>query len=275
MDVVATIERARELCRALPGPVGFIPTMGALHEGHLELVRHARAECAAVGASVFVNPLQFGAGEDLDRYPRDTEGDRAKLASSGVDVLFVPAASDMYDPQFSTAIDIGEIGRTFEGAIRPAHFCGVATVVVKLLNIVGPDVLYLGQKDAQQTAVIRKVVRDLDISVRVRIIPTVREADGLALSSRNRFLSPKERAAAPTLHGALTAFREAMQSGLSKSEAYEVGRRVLARDAALDYLDVVDADSFAPIDELRKEAFVIAAARFGSTRLLDNQWIAA
>jgi pantoate--beta-alanine ligase len=257
----------------LPRPLGFVPTMGALHEGHLALVRRARAESVAVAASLFVNPLQFAANEDYGRYPRDAEGDRSKLAQAGVDVLFAPSAAAMYPPDFTTSVDTGTIGEVFEGTIRPDHFRGVATVVNKLLNIVRPDALYLGQKDAQQTAVVRRMIRDLEIPTSVVIVPTEREADGLAMSSRNAYLSPEEREAAPSLHHALQAVRLAMASGRSKVDALASARTRLHPLAQLDYLDVVDANTFSPIETLSPPAFVIGAARFGTTRLLDNLWI--
>jgi len=247
--------------------------MGALHDGHLALIRRARAESVAVAASLFVNPLQFGEGEDLDRYPRDTEGDRSKLAQSGVDVLFAPSALAMYPPGFGTSVDSGSVAEGYEGAIRPGHFRGVATVVCKLLNIVRPDVLYLGQKDAQQTAVLRRMIADLEIPVQVTTVPTERESDGLAMSSRNAYLSPEEREAAPSLHHALQAVRLAMASGRSKADAIAAARTRLHPLAQLDYLDVVDANTFVPIETLSPPAFVIGAARFGATRLLDNLWI--
>jgi pantoate--beta-alanine ligase len=275
VQVATTTAQARAFFDVLPRPLGFVPTMGALHDGHLELVRRARSDSVTVASSVFVNPLQFGPGEDLAVYPRDYEGDRAKLDAAGVDVLFAPSADAMYPPGFSTAIEVGPIEGVYEGAIRPGHFRGVATVIVKLLHIVVPDVLYLGQKDAQQTAVIRKMVRDLEFATRVEIVPTVRENDGLAMSSRNAYLDPQMRREAPSLARAIAAVRDAMAKGKSKPEAVALGARELSPLATLDYLDVVDADSFEPIDELRPPAFVIGAARFGSTRLLDNLWIAS
>jgi pantoate--beta-alanine ligase len=214
--------------------------------------------------------MQFGAGEDFERYPRDIEGDHEKLASAGVDLLFAPRIDEMYPPHFSTYVDVGELGANFEGAVRPTHFRGVATVVTKLLHIVQPDVLYLGQKDAQQTAVLRKMVRDLNFPTRVEIVPTVRENDGLALSSRNAYLTPEQRAAAPTLHAALEAMLDELRHGADASAARERARARLDSRAQLDYLDVVDADTFAPLPKLRPPAFVIGAARFGSTRLIDN-----
>ncbi len=247
--------------------------MGALHDGHLALARRARAECVAVAASVFVNPLQFAAHEDLSTYPRDFGGDAQKLANVGVDVLFAPSSDAMYPPGFSTTVDVGDVGSRFEGAARPSHFRGVTTVIAKLLNIVRPDILYLGQKDAQQTAVLRKLVRDLEIPIAVVIVPTERDHDGLALSSRNAYLTPEEREAAPSLHNALQAVRLAMVAGRSKTDAIAAARTRVSPLAQLDYLDVVDANTFAPIETLNPPAFVVVAARFGKTRLLDNLWI--
>lgn len=274
MLVARTVEHARAALEVLPRPLGFVPTMGALHAGHLRLCRTALDECAAVAASLFVNPLQFAPGEDLERYPRDFEADRARLEECGVAVLFHPEAATLYPPDFSTAVDVGEIGRSYEGAARPTHFRGVATVMSVLLNVVHPDLLYLGQKDAQQTAVLRRLVRDLAFPARVRIVPTVREPDGLALSSRNVYLSPQERAAAPTLYAALQTMLSALQGGASASEARERARAVVDPLATVEYLDLVDAQSFTPLERLRAPAFVIGAMRLGATRLIDNLWIA-
>ena len=274
MQVATTIAQARALFDVLPRPLGFVPTMGALHAGHLELVRRAKEECVSVVASVFVNPLQFGANEDLEKYPRDFEADRAALEKAGVAVLFAPDVSTMYPEGFTTVVDTGVIGTRYEGEIRPTHFRGVTTVVNKLLNIVRPDFLYLGQKDAQQTAVLRKMVRDLEMPVGVVVVPTVRENDGLARSSRNVYLSSEERAAAPSLHAALVALRDELAAGKDKSQAIKAARKHVNARGSVDYLDVVDADTFEPIETLRSPAFVIGAARFGTTRLLDNLWIA-
>lgn len=273
MLLAQTVARMRERCAALPRPLGFVPTMGALHDGHLELVRAARRSCAAVTASVFVNPLQFGANEDLEKYPRNLEADREKLAAAGVDLLFAPAVDVMYPSGFSTAVDVGALGTTFEGALRPEHFRGVTTVVAKLLHVVGPAVLFLGQKDAQQTAVLRKMVRDLEFDCRVEIVPTVREPDGLAMSSRNAYLTAEQRAQAPSLHAALLELRALLDGGANKADAVAAARAILSPLAKADYFDVVDADTFAPLEKLRAPSFVIGAARFGSTRLLDNLWI--
>lgn len=226
-----------------------------------------------MAASVFVNPAQFGPDEDLEKYPRDFEGDRRKLAGAGVDVLFAPDPEVVYPPGYSTYVDVGEMGGRFEGAVRPTHFRGVATVVTKLINVVRPDVLYLGQKDAQQTVVLRRVVRDLDLPVRVEVVPTVREDDGLAMSSRNAYLSAEQRAAAPSLYRALNDLRDALVNGASKAEAVVRARAALAGTAAPDYFDVVDASTFEPKDGLGGKTFVIGAARFGATRLLDNLYV--
>lgn len=273
MEVAATAVRARELLRASRRPLGFVPTMGALHDGHLALVQAARLACAAVVASVFVNPLQFGPNEDLANYPRDLQHDRSKLDAAGVDVLFAPENAEMYPSGFATFVDVGPLGEAFEGAVRPGHFRGVATVIVKLINIVSPDRLYLGQKDAQQAVVLRKIVADLDVPVEIEIVPTVRESDGLAMSSRNVYLAAQERARAPTLHRALVATREALERGAQKADAVAAGMAALSPSAQLDYLDVVDARTFEPLDSLQTPAFVIGAARFGATRLIDNLWI--
>jgi len=231
--------------------VGLVPTMGALHDGHRALLRAARAECDRVVMTLFVNPTQFGPGEDLDRYPRDEAGDRAIAAEEGVDEVYAPAVADVYPDGFATAVSVGELGRRFEGAHRPGHFDGVATVVLKLFLRVRPDVAYFGRKDAQQLAVVRRMTADLDVGVGIRAVATVREADGLAVSSRNVYLSAQERQAAPSLHEALVARDPSLCEG------------------DLDYLAVVDPASFDQV-EPRPGALVIGAARFGSTRLIDN-----
>ena len=231
--------------------LGLVPTMGALHAGHRALLRRARAECDEVVMSLFVNPAQFGPGEDFDRYPRDEARDRAIAAAEGVDRVFAPTVAEMYPDGFSTTVSVGALGTVFEGAYRPGHFDGVATVVLKLFAAVRPDAAYFGEKDAQQLAVIRRMTADLGLGVEIRAVETVREDDGLALSSRNAYLSPDERRRAPSLHRALAA-----------------------RDADLvegdvDYVAVVDPDTFAEVDP-RPGALVIGAARFGSTRLIDT-----
>lgn len=231
--------------------VGLVPTMGALHDGHRALLRQARAECDRVVMSLFVNPTQFGQGEDFDRYPRDEDRDRAIAAEEGVDEVFAPAVEEMYPAGFDTAVEVGDVASRFEGAARPGHFRGVATVVLKLFSMTRPDAAYFGRKDAQQLAVIRRMTTDLAVPVEVRAVDTVREPDGLAVSSRNVFLSADERARAATLHRALRARNPALCEG------------------ELEYLAIVDADSFVEVPE-RAGALVIGAARFGSTRLIDN-----
>jgi pantoate--beta-alanine ligase len=273
VQVAAEPDEARRLASSLPRPVGFVPTMGALHAGHLALVREAREKSKSLVVSIFVNPMQFAAGEDFERYPRDVDRDRRALEKAGIDLLFTPSTDSMYPAQFSTSVDPGAIGESYEGQVRRGHFCGVATVVLKLLEIVGPDTLYLGQKDAQQTAVLRRVLRDLNVRVAMEVVETVRESDGLALSSRNAYLTAHERAAAPSLYRALLALRDSMASGSDKEKAIAGAREVLDRSARLDYLDVVDAQTFAPVDKCRAGTFVIGAARFGTTRLLDNLWV--
>lgn len=273
MELVADLERARAIFAASPRPLGFVPTMGALHAGHLELVAAASRQCASVAASIFVNPLQFGPNEDLTRYPRDLEADARKLAEAGVDTLFAPPDSAMYPRGFAASVDPGPVANLFEGAVRPGHFRGVATVIAKLLNIVRPDRLFLGQKDAQQAVVLRRTIADLDYGVPLEIVPTVREPDGLAMSSRNAYLDAAQRAQAPTLHAALVAMREALERGEPREQAIAAGSARLSESAKLDYLDVVDAETFQPLERLRKPAFIIGAARFGTTRLIDNLWV--
>ncbi len=247
--------------------------MGALHEGHLELVRRARERCAAVVASIFVNPLQFAPNEDLATYPRDLRHDRAKLAAAGIDALFEPDVPAMYPANFSTFVVVEKLEALFEGAQRPGHFRGVTTVIAKMLNIVRPDVLFLGQKDAQQAVLLHKMIADLDFPVEVEVVPTVREPDGLAMSSRNRYLDATRRVEAATLYQALCTTRSALEGGARKADALEAGAAALSSRARLDYLEVVDAGTFEPIEELRPPAFVIGAARFGTTRLIDNLWL--
>ena len=231
--------------------VALVPTMGALHDGHRALLRAARADADRVVMSLFVNPTQFGPDEDFSRYPRDLERDRAIAAEEGVDEVFAPSLAEMYPEDFSTSVSVGRLGELYEGAARPGHFAGVATVVLKLLHRLAPDVTVFGQKDAQQVAVIRRLVRDLDVAVELRVIPTVREPDGLAISSRNAYLTPQQRHRAPSLHRALVARDPSLVEG------------------EIEYLAVVDADSFEQVAP-RPGALVVGAARFGQTRLIDN-----
>jgi pantoate--beta-alanine ligase len=248
--------------------------MGFLHEGHLTLVRRAKAECGSAIVSLFVNPLQFGPGEDYGRYPRAIEADLAKLAGAGVDAVFTPGVADLYPAGFETRVEPGAVAAPLEGAVRPGHFAGVATVVLKLFNIVQPDRAYFGQKDAQQCAVIRRMVRDLDVPVEVVVAPTVREPDGLAMSSRNSYLSPQERAAATVLYRALSAALTAFGGGLREADALRTRMRSVLADeplAVVDYVSIADPDSLTEVTGQAGEgALAAVAARLGATRLIDN-----
>jgi pantoate--beta-alanine ligase len=276
--VARTVAEARAALRELPRPLGFTPTMGALHEGHLSLVGAARARCAAVAASIFVNPTQFGRGEDLDKYPRDEGRDLGLFEQRGVDVVFAPSADVMYPEGFATQVHVGgPLSEQFEGASRPSHFDGVAVIVAKLLGVVQPDVLFLGQKDAQQLAVVRRLVRDLDLPVEVAAVPTVREHDGLALSSRNAYLMPEHRAAAPDLYGALLVGAAAAESGEPADDVVAVTAMALRVNPeghtplSVEYVAVVDADTFQQQHQvIGPRGLLVAAASLGSTRLIDN-----
>ena len=253
--------------------VGFVPTMGALHAGHLSLIALARARADRVVASVFVNPAQFGPGEDLSRYPRQPEEDARLLEEAGCDLLFLPEVETVYPPGHATFVEPGPVAAGLEGAHRPGHFRGVATVVCSLLNLVRPDLAVFGEKDAQQLAVICRVVRDLHVPVEIVPGPTVREEDGLALSSRNVFLAPAERQAATVLYRALSAAEQAIAAGERRGdEVRSLLREVLAAEplARVDYAEVVDADTFQPVAALAGKVVLPLAVRIGSTRLIDN-----
>ncbi len=277
MHVVRTPGSARAIARTLARPVGFVPTMGALHAGHVALVERARRENASVAASIFVNPLQFGPTEDYERYPRSFERDAALLEQSGVDLLYVPSAARMYGPDFSTRVEVGTLGSVFEGAARPGHFAGVTTIVLKLLNALEPTAVYLGQKDAQQVAVLRRMIDDLDVATGLVVSPTVREPDGLALSSRNAYLSPAERAAAPSLHRAVRVVARAVEAAETVDclSAIAIGSVLLESPLVWEYLAVVDPATFQPFVELHRPALVVAVARAGAVRLLDNAVVPA
>jgi pantoate--beta-alanine ligase len=269
-DLRAALAEPRRACRS----IGLVPTMGSLHEGHLSLLRAARAECDVVVISLFVNPAQFGPGEDLDRYPRDEERDVELAAEAGVDVVYAPAVEEVYPEGFSTHVAVEGLTEVLCGdpARRgPEHFRGVATVVAKLFNAVGPDVAYFGQKDAQQAAVIRRMARDLDFPVRIEVLPTVREPDGLALSSRNAYLGAEDRERAAALSRALRAVERGAAAG-SLAAGIEAGRREL-KDAGVEpeYLEARDAEDLAPVAELNGRPVLVAvAARVGGARLIDN-----
>jgi pantoate--beta-alanine ligase len=256
----------------LPAPVGFVPTMGALHAGHESLLRRARDECAAVVASIFVNPTQFGPNEDLERYPRDEHGDLALLSAAGVDLCFMPQVREIYPSGASTSVDVGPLGEVLEGAARPGHFRGVATVVTILLALVHPQRAYFGQKDGQQAVVVRRLVRDLGLSPDVVICPTVREADGLALASRNAYLSADERQAAPLLSRALLAAEDAYEAGERAAKVLRgLMRAEIERErmAQIDYVSVADADTLDELTAVEGPALASLAVRFPSARLID------
>jgi len=273
MEVVKTIADIKRLRIKLSEPVGFVPTMGYLHEGHLSLVRQAGAENQSLVVSIFVNPTQFGPREDFDRYPRDLKRDLALLEKEGVDLVFMPSVDEMYPPQFDSWVEVDKLTRRLEGASRPGHLRGVTTVVAKLFNIVQPTRAYFGQKDAQQAIVIKKMVADLNMNLEVVTLPTVREPDGLAMSSRNSYLSPEERQAATVLYRSLM-----LASGLwSKGERDAQKLRnemvkLIKKEplATIDYISIANPETLDELYEVKPPALVSLAVKIGSTRLIDN-----
>ena len=274
MITVRTIDEVRAAvagARVHGATIGFVPTMGFLHEGHLSLVDVARdAGATFIVVSIFVNPLQFGPNEDFSRYPRDEERDAEMLASRNVDVLFLPSVETMYPPGSRTTVSVAGVAEPLEGIRRPGHFDGVATVVLKLFDIVQSDVAAFGRKDAQQCAVIDRMVRDLDVPVRLIFGETVREPDGLAMSSRNSYLSPDERQIAPVLHRALRAGEEAITHGIHDVDGIEKLMRRVAEEVEVDYLAVVDPLTFEPPADFHRLVLLAGAIRVGKTRLIDN-----
>ena len=275
IDTVRTVTDLRARVRAWRREgetVGLVPTMGALHAGHLSLVSRSVAVNARTCATLFVNPKQFGAGEDLDVYPRDEAGDAERLAAAGVDLLFAPPLEEMYPPGHATTVHVEGLGDRLEGECRPGFFTGVATVVAKLLLQAAPDAAYFGEKDYQQLLVIRRLVGDLDIPVRIDVVPTVRAPDGLALSSRNAYLSAEERARAPILFGTISQVADSVAHGAPPRREEAWGRAQLARAGfgEVDYLVVRDAETLESVDSAAQPARVLAAARLGRTRLIDN-----
>ncbi|MCL0076536.1 pantoate--beta-alanine ligase [Dehalococcoidia bacterium] len=273
MKVARTIPTMKEIRGELPEPVGFVPTMGYLHEGHLSLVRRARGENRSVAVSIFVNPTQFGPQEDFETYPRDAERDLTLLRREGIDVVFVPEAEEMYPADFNSWVVVEGMTEMLEGASRPGHFRGVATVVAKLLNIVQPNRAYFGRKDAQQALVIEKMVNDLNMSPEIIVAPTVREPDGLAVSSRNVRLDPEERQAALVLWKSLSLAQQ-LRSGGEKS-ADRIRQQMIALiegepRALIDYVSIADPESLRELDEIDRPALVSLAVRIGKTRLIDN-----
>ncbi len=273
MQVVKTISELRALRQKLSGTVGLVPTMGYLHEGHLALVRQARRENAAVIVSIYVNPTQFGPREDFGAYPRDLNRDLDLLRKDGTDIVFVPSDEEMYPREFGSWVDVEKVTEPLEGASRPGHFRGVATIVAKLFNIVRPTRAYFGQKDAQQVVVIKKMVADLNMNLEVVIEPTIREGDGLAMSSRNIHLNPKERQAATILFKALTLAQQLRKRGEKDPET--IRRRMVALIqkeplARVDYASIADAETLEELNLLDRPAVAFLAVRIGKTRLIDN-----
>lgn len=272
-STVAEVRSAVAAARASGHRVGFVPTMGALHRGHGELVRAAKRACGFVVVSVFVNPTQFGPTEDFARYPRTLDADRQLTADAGGDLIFAPTPAEMYPDGFVTFVEVTKLDQVLCGPRRPGHFRGVCTVVLKLFNIVAPDVAVFGAKDAQQSIIIRRMVRDLNVPVTVQVEPTIREADGLAMSSRNRYLSADERAAAPKLYEALRAVQARAAAGETDVARLESALRASLEaipGARVDYADILDADSLSPIARLERPALAAVAVFLGSTRLIDN-----
>lgn len=271
MKTVRTVTELRAELAGRDG-VGLVPTMGYLHDGHLSLIRHARAQCATVVVSLFVNPKQFGGGEDLEAYPRDEQGDARLAAAAGSDFLFVPALAEVYPDGFSTRVEVDGLTDVLCGAERPGHFAGVTTVVTKLFNMVAPDVAYFGQKDAQQALVVKKLVRDLDMPVRIEVSPTVREPDGLALSSRNAYLTPAERERALGLSRALNAAERAVAAGALERDAVLAAARSELEHAGLEpeYLELRSAQDLSPVERVNGSTLLAVAARVGRARLIDN-----
>jgi len=279
VEVIHTVEWMKQVARQARADgrlTGLVPTMGALHAGHISLIEAARRDASPAIVSIFVNPKQFGPSEDYTKYPRDLEADRQKLEEAGVDFLFAPSVEEMYPTGFRTSVNVEGLADRLEGKIRPGHFRGVATVVLRLLEIVAPRFAYFGRKDAQQARIIRQMATDLALESEIVVCPIVREPDGVALSSRNRYLSPEERKAATVLYRALSRARRTIEEG--EREAMRIlalVRQELAEEplASADYAEIIDADSFEPIMRLTRSCLVLLAARFGSTRLIDNMQV--
>jgi len=273
MQVIKTIAEARKARQQLKGSVGFVPTMGYLHQGHLSLVKRARKENSTVVVSIFVNPTQFGRGEDFGEYPRDLNRDLEMLAGEKTDIVFVPSGEEMYPDGFNSWVDVEGVTERLEGASRPGHFRGVATICAKLFNIVQPTRAYFGEKDAQQVAVITRMVADLNMNLEIVVVPTVRESDGLAMSSRNIYLSPRERKAAPVLFQALSLAEELWRGG--ERDAAKIRRKITALIqkeplARIDYISIADPSTLEELEEIDRPALVSLAVKIGTTRLIDN-----
>ena len=273
MKVVTTISELRSAREELPRPIGFVPTMGYLHDGHISLVQMAKGECASAVASIFVNPTQFGPNEDLAKYPRDLPRDLSLLEAAGVDLVWTPTPEVMYPPGFQTWVEVEGLTKGLEGALRPGHFRGLATIVAKLFNAVGPDKAYFGQKDAQQAAVIRRMTKDLNFPIEIVVCPTLREVDGLAMSSRNMYLNAQERQAATVLYRALSAAKSAYRSGERDAETLRhIMREVINTEplARLQYVSCADFDTLEEVDAITGKTLLSMAVYLGKTRLIDN-----
>jgi pantoate--beta-alanine ligase len=276
MQIVKSIKEMQTFSRGIRAEgktIGFVPTMGALHEGHLSLVSRSKKEHDITVVSIFVNPEQFGFGEDFNAYPRDTEGDIKKLSTAGVEIVFSPDKNEMYPDGFSTSIDIGNIGRILCGASRPGHFNGVATVVTKLFHVVMPHTAYFGQKDFQQTVVMKKLVRDLNFDIDIVVCPIVRESDGLAMSSRNSYLKPDERKRAAMLYRALKHGEDLIKKGRKDTGQIKskMARLIQSEKGTLvEYIEIVDPQNLDAMEKIRFPAVICLAARIGTTRLIDN-----
>lgn len=273
MRQIRTIKEYNELYETLSKPIALVPTMGYLHKGHLSLVKEARKNCAYLVVSIFVNPTQFAPGEDLDKYPKDLKKDIALLKKEGVDFVFTPTSSEMYAGDFDTWVNVHGVTKTLEGAKRPTHFKGVATVVAKLFNIIKPQIAYFGQKDAQQAVVIKKMVKDLSYGIDIEVLPIVRDADGLALSSRNKYLSAKERKAAVILYKSLFLAENLFQEGVKESKIIiEKMTKLISEEplARIDYISINDAATLKDVENIKDKALVSLAVYFGDTRLIDN-----
>lgn len=281
MEIVRRVHSMKEIvakAKARGLKVGLVPTMGFLHEGHLSLIRGIDDQCDIVVVSIFVNPTQFGPDEDYDRYPRDLTHDTEMCISAGVDYLFTPEVNDIYPPGPRTGVEVAELSDRFEGESRPGHFRGVATVVLKLFNAVQPNIAAFGQKDAQQSVIVRRMTRDLLLDVEILVLPTARDDDGVALSSRNRYLTPEQREAAKAIPRAIEAARQAVAAGEQKREGILDAARAVLEDEALlrlDYLELVDKNSLVSLSTLDGEALLLLAVFCGDTRLLDNEVLAS
>jgi pantoate--beta-alanine ligase len=273
---IAWMKESARRARAENHVIGLIPTMGALHDGHLALIERAKHDCSHLITSIFVNPKQFGPHEDLAKYPRTFAADAEKLATAGVNSIFAPESADVYPGGFRTYVSVEGLSERLEGRSRPGHFRGVSTVVLKLLEIVQPNFAYFGRKDAQQVRIISQMARDLNVDTQIAVCPIVRESDGLALSSRNAYLSPAERKAATILHRALTAARAELSTGVRDAlELQATLRRTLHTEplAVVDYAEVVDADTFEPVTRISRTCYIVLAVFLGKTRLIDNLFV--